>query len=94
MNTLTQKAALDLLEDNSFVSQQVKELIKDGTNGFLANNNEEWINKLSLLIESSKLRNNMGARGFDLVNQNYTIESCSNQFINIVEKQLSFRSSK
>jgi glycosyltransferase involved in cell wall biosynthesis len=73
---------------------EVKELIKDGTNGFLANNNEEWINKLSLLIESSKLRNNMGARGFDLVNQNYTIESCSNQFINIVEKQLSFRSSK
>ena len=29
VNTLTQKAALDLLEDNSFVSQQVKELIKE-----------------------------------------------------------------
>ena len=72
---------------------EIKEFIHDGNNGFLANNNEEWINKLSLLIENPKLRKNMGTRGFNLVDKIYTIDSCMNQFINIIEQQLSSRSS-
>jgi len=40
-----------------------KEIIKDGLNGFLAASKEEWIERLSILIEDQNLRNKMGAEG-------------------------------
>ena len=40
-----------------------KEIIQDGVNGFLANSDHEWIQKLSWLIENTKLRDELGGRG-------------------------------
>ena len=36
------------------------EIIEDGKNGFLASNKNEWISKLSALIESKELREELG----------------------------------
>ena len=41
------------------------DIIEDGVNGFLASTEEEWIEKLSLLIESYELRQKVGKAGRD-----------------------------
>jgi len=40
----------------------IPELIQDGVNGFLAHSEEEWIEKLSKLIDDPVLRNRMGEK--------------------------------
>lgn len=40
-----------------------QDLIKDGENGFWAKTSEEWVKKLSLLIENRELRMTMGLKG-------------------------------
>lgn len=39
------------------------EIVDDGVTGFLAGTNEEWIEKLSVLIEDGVLRRSMGSKG-------------------------------
>jgi glycosyltransferase involved in cell wall biosynthesis len=51
------------------------EIIKDGVNGFLANSEEEWINKISLLIESFELRKKLGENARKTVLERYSTES-------------------
>lgn len=51
-----------------------KELIQDGVNGFFATNQDEWIEKLHLLIEDFELRKELGMQGWKIVQQ-YTIEA-------------------
>ena len=50
------------------------EVIQDGVNGFLAQSEEEWFSKLSMLIEDSKLRNRLGAQGHRTVEQRYSLK--------------------
>lgn len=40
----------------------IPELIQDGVNGFLASSESEWLERLSLLIDNPKLRNEMGEK--------------------------------
>jgi len=51
-----------------------KQLIQDGVNGFLASSRNEWIEKLSLLVEDSALRKELGIRGWETAQQ-YTVEA-------------------
>lgn len=51
-----------------------KEIIQDGINGFLADNKDEWLRKLSLLIENPQLRNSIGARGRETVIGKYSLK--------------------
>lgn len=57
------------------------EIIKDGVNGFLAETNEEWINKLSLLIDSLDLRLQMGREGRRTVEKSYSVESQKENYL-------------
>ena len=51
------------------------DIIKDGSNGFLASNTEEWVEKLSLLIEDDELRKKMGKAGKVTVKESFSVEA-------------------
>lgn len=57
------------------------EIITDGENGFLAATQEEWINKISLLIESFELRKKLGAKGRKTVVESYSFDSQKNNYL-------------
>ncbi|MBO4646657.1 MAG: glycosyltransferase family 4 protein [Lentisphaeria bacterium] len=52
----------------------VSDLIRDGENGMLCGSPEEWIDKLSKLIEDPALRKKLGRSGFETVKQ-FSIEN-------------------
>ena len=62
------------------------ECIVDGVNGFLAANEEEWIDKLSLLINDPILRNGMVNNARKDILENYNLESRVNQWDNIFKR--------
>lgn len=51
------------------------EIICDGKNGFLAGSKEEWVTKLSQLIESETLRNELGKEGRQTVLDKYSVDA-------------------
>ncbi|TXB67280.1 glycosyltransferase [Vicingus serpentipes] len=57
------------------------EIINDGINGFLASTEEEWISKISLLIESVELRNQIGKAGFETIKNKYSIEANKKKYL-------------
>lgn len=57
------------------------EIISDGKNGFLATSDEEWIEKLSQLIESFALRKQIGEAGRQTVLERYSTESQKNRYL-------------
>ena len=50
------------------------QLVKDGVNGFLANNEEEWVEKLSRLIEDEALRSSIGKAARKTILEHYSVE--------------------
>lgn len=58
-----------------------REIIKDGVNGFLADSQSEWIEKLSRLIEDSELRLKMGREGRKLAEELYSYEISAPQLV-------------
>jgi glycosyltransferase involved in cell wall biosynthesis len=67
------------------------EIIQDGKNGFLADSDEEWVNKLSLLIESFELRQKIGEAGRKTVEEKYSIHANSTLYLRYFD-QLTSRS--
>lgn len=58
-----------------------KELINDGENGFLAYSIDDWINKLSMLIENSQLRSQIGMQGRKTIEENYSLKIYAPKFL-------------
>ncbi len=50
-------------------------IIRDGENGFLAASTEEWLEKLSQLIESKELRQRLGEAGRRTVEEQYSLRA-------------------
>ncbi len=50
-----------------------REIIRDGENGFLAQDEEEWVKKLSLLLRDEELRREMGRAGRQTVEERYSL---------------------
>jgi glycosyltransferase involved in cell wall biosynthesis len=57
------------------------EIIQDGENGFLAATEDEWIQKLSLLIESPELREKLGKAGRKTVVEKYSVEANKQKYL-------------
>jgi len=63
-----------------------KTLVKENLNGFLASSEDEWVEKLSKLIENESLRRKMGEAGREIAEQNYSIELNAGKLIGILNK--------
>ncbi|MCS7281309.1 MAG: glycosyltransferase family 4 protein [Desulfobacterota bacterium] len=61
-----------------------KDIVDDGIEGFWARTKEEWIEKLSLLIENPSLRRKMGEMGRKKVTSNFTVEVCAPKLVNYI----------
>jgi glycosyltransferase involved in cell wall biosynthesis len=64
------------------------EIINDGVNGFLATTEEEWIEKISRLIQSYDLRKKMGINGRQTVVSRYSVQSQKNNYLNAFNELL------
>ncbi len=67
----------------------IPELMKDGETGFLVEkgNSEEWIEKLSILIDDKQKRENMGNNGTKFVEENFSWDKIAKEFLKNLEKE-------
>ena len=62
------------------------EIIRDGENGFLASSHEEWVQKLSQLLEDAELRRRMGANGRKTVEERYSVSANAHTYLEILQR--------
>jgi glycosyltransferase involved in cell wall biosynthesis len=61
-------------------------VIRDGVTGILARSPEEWIAKLSRLIEQPTLRAQLGLAGRQLVESSYSIQAMAPRYIEALQQ--------
>ena len=64
-------------------------IIKDGDNGFLADSKDEWVEKISILIESKELRNKIGAAGRETTLNEYSVEANKDKYLTLFNQLIS-----
>ena len=64
------------------------EIIRDGENGFLASQVEEWVEKISRLIESEELRKETGKRARQTVIERYSVQSQRENYLKYFRRVL------
>lgn len=69
------------------------EIIQDGENGFLASTDEEWVTKISALIESPELRERLGKAGRKTVVEKYSFEANKEKWLQAFHSVLNDKSS-
>jgi len=63
-------------------------IIQDGEDGFLAKTKEEFIEKMQKLIEDSDMRRNMGKKGRQTVEKDYSLKVLGKQLYEILRKRI------
>ena len=63
-----------------------RDVVQDGINGFWAMNHEEWIEKISRLVEDAGLRQEMGMRGRELIENSFSVHACAPQLYKIIDE--------
>ncbi len=63
-----------------------QDIVRDGENGFWATTEEEWEERLSLLIRDPHLRKKMGENGLRTVEKDYSLTVTSEKFLNVLQK--------
>lgn len=66
------------------------EIIQDGVNGFLASTEQEWIEKISQLIEDAELRNRLGKAGRQTVVEKYSVEANKQKYLDVFNAVLGY----
>jgi glycosyltransferase involved in cell wall biosynthesis len=61
-------------------------IVEPGENGFLASNEEEWFEKLELLIKDSAFRTQLGDTGRQNAIELYSREVCFKKLLNIIQE--------
>ena len=62
-----------------------KEVVDDGSNGYLVDNEKEWIEKLRILLNDSNLRKQFGKNGRRKVEQEYTLQNNVQKLISLLK---------
>jgi glycosyltransferase involved in cell wall biosynthesis len=65
------------------------QIVENGINGFLANDAREWLESLRKLLKDENLRTNMGEKGRDIVEKNYSLQVQSTRLRKIIKGLLS-----
>ena len=63
-----------------------QKIIKHGENGFLASNEDEWIEAITMLQENPILRKEMGLKGREMVVQYYALQVTAPKITNIIKQ--------
>lgn len=63
-----------------------RDIIRDGYNGFWAATSQEWVERLSVLIEREDLRRKMGARGIAVVAKEFNTEVTSKTLLAVLHE--------
>ena len=58
-----------------------RDVVENGVNGFWATTKDEWLEKLSILVENSSLREKMGPAGRQKILEGYTVQTCAPKLI-------------
>lgn len=61
------------------------EIIEHGKNGFLATNQQDWVNYLSELIENPDLRHKLGNSGRETVVKNYSVNANKVKYLEVLK---------
>lgn len=56
------------------------EVIRDGENGFLAANGDQWLEHLTRLVDDAALRKTIGLAGRQTVEERYSMRKCASRF--------------
>lgn len=67
----------------------VSSFVVDGVNGFIASTENEWVEKLSLLIEDAELRKKMGSEARRTVETRLSVRANAGKFIAILRQAAS-----
>jgi glycosyltransferase involved in cell wall biosynthesis len=62
------------------------DIVDSGVNGFLAGTIDEWKIALEVLIKNPNLREEMGLKGREKVEANYSIDGASKQILNVLDR--------
>ena len=60
-----------------------KDVVTDGANGYLADSDNEWYDKLEFLLKNAQVRTNMGKKAREFIILNYSVESTKKDFFNL-----------
>jgi len=61
------------------------DIVQDGENGFWAANHQEWVDRLSTLIQNRELRYQMGLKGIETVERGYSLAVTSEKFFQVLQ---------
>jgi glycosyltransferase involved in cell wall biosynthesis len=61
------------------------DIVKNGENGFWATNQEEWVGRLSAIVQNQDLRYKMGLKGMETVEREYSLAVASEKFFNVLQ---------
>ena len=59
------------------------DIVQEGENGFFASSTEEWIDKISQLMDSENLRKSIGRSGIETVEQAYSVSANKKKYLNL-----------
>lgn len=62
-----------------------RDIVTDGVNGFWAETNRQWINRLIELIHDPEMRRRMGEKGIETVQTGYSLAVTSEKFLQVLQ---------